>query len=946
MSNLDTIHGFTECQESKSHTSVNINQSSANDPSHETIRTALAALRPSGLQNLVAIPLVGPPIGATFDLPAQLDEAADWTANQNAAGHNLYFTVNLVSERVHGKPTKTHIAAAEYAHVDIDPDVTNGYAEGRDRLLNETLPELQAFTPAPSFIIDSGNGLGCFWRLDGATVQEAEDLNRRLIVQFGGDPGTYNIDRLMRLPGTLNYPTKTKLAKGYPEAPSSARLLPACDATYPVAALADVLPAVALTTPALPVSADPPDLTPLTPEDIQALDARLAVVLDQSPSLRRRWHGETNGLQDTSRSGLDFSVTALLKATGFSYPETAHLLRHSFKHGKGTENTERDLQRNWTRCGTVSPAEIYAVCSEARQRGDRWEEALYATQPNEQTVDAVLDQLAQEKDSSGKRVLKADYEVFATSRVAEAAEQQVIAQAGNRLALLWDPRDMNAMTDRVEDALRTIPGRWEVLLYGGVHSCVAVKPPQHMVSLDEQGAKPPCIPVFEPYNRDSMYLRIEQSVACYSQDKGKAVAIRVPRELPGLILNKPDPDLPTTMGLVSHPLLLRTGELLINEGLHEASGIYVHFGGSTFAAPDDLTPEESAAILQTEMLGEFPFASAADEGAALALILTAIERKTMDMAPAFMINAATQGSGKTTLARMVHLLVTGQDMPVTAMTENADEQEKALTAMLLQSVPIVCFDNVPDGFKVDSPALAKALTSLTHTGRILGLSKMATLPTNTVFVVTGNNITASIDLTRRLLEVRLAPKEARPEQRRFQQPDVAAYVLRNRSRWMQAALAVLSGNRQAQPDAPPSGFSQWDRMVRWPLVNAGVTDPVAKFDAVRDNSPDLERLTAWMLGLAHGYGEGNSFRASDLERSPNDCHHIRDTAGLEAQQRKIAMYTDYLDGHPPTKGWGNVKSISWMLAGLVERTIEGYKLTRKTIHGTAHYTVVRVGPGG
>ena len=946
MSNLDTIHGFTECQESKSHTSVNINQSRANDPSREMIRTALATIRPDGLQNLVAIPLGGPPIGATFDLPAQLDQAVDWATDQNKTGKNVYFTVNPVSERVHGKPNKTHIAAAEYAHIDIDPDPGDGYGEGRAHLLNETLPELQAFTPAPSLIIDSGNGLGCFWRLDGATVQEAEDINRRLIARFGGDAGTYNIDRLMRLPGTLNYPTKTKLAKGYPEEPSLAKLLARGDGTYTASVLADGLPPVDSVTPHLPAPTFTADTTPLTPEEIQALDARLAEVLDQSPSLRRRWQGETDGLQDTSRSGLDFSVTALLKAAGFSYQESAHLLRHSFRHGKGTENTDRDLQRNWQRCGTASPAETYAVCSEARQRGERWEEALYATQPNAQTVDAVLERLSQESGSSGKRALKADYEVFATSREAEAAEQQVIAEAGNRLALLWDPRDMNAMTDRVEDALRTIPGRWEVLLYGGVHSRVAVKPPQHMGSLDQQGAKPPCIPVFEPYNRDSMLLRIEQSVSCYSTEKGKAVAIPVPEKLPTLILNKPDPGLPTTVGLVSHPLLLPTGELLINEGLHEESGIYVHFGGSTFVAPDDLTPKAGIDILRTEMLGEFPFASPADEGAALALILTAIERKTMDMAPAFMINAATQGSGKTTLARMVHLLVTGHDMPVTAMTENADEQEKALTAMLLQSVPIVCFDNVPDGFKVDSPALAKALTSLTHTGRILGLSKMATLPTNTVFVVTGNNITASIDLTRRLLEVRLAPKEARPEQRRFKQPDVAAYVLRNRSRWMQAALAVLSGNRQAQRDAPPSGFSQWDRMVRWPLVNAGVADPVAKFDAVRESSPDLERLTAWMLGLAHGYGEGNSFRAADLVRQTGlYLPSYPQLSGVDAKQ--IAdMYTDYLDGHPPPKGWGNVKSISWMLAGLVERTIEGYKLTRKTVRGTAHYTVVRVGPSG
>ena len=180
----------------------------------------------------------------------------------------------------------------------------------------------------------------------------------------------------------------------------------------------------------------------------------------------------------------------------------------------------------------------------------------------------------------------------------------------------------------------------------------------------------------------------------------------------------------------------------------------------------------------------------------------------------------------------------------------------------------------------------------------------------------------------------------------FRNPDVVAYVLRNRARWMQAALAILSGGRQAQPDTRPSGFQQWDRMVRWPLVNAGVTDPVAKFDDVRDNSPDLERLTAWMLGLAEGFGVDQPFRASDLVRQTGSNSMAPLNSSIEYRQRLAAMYSDYLDGHPPSKGWVNVKSISWMLAGLVERTIEGYKLTRKTVRGTTHYTVVTVNPGG
>jgi hypothetical protein len=57
---------------------------------------------------------------------------------------------------------------------------------------------------------------------------------------------------------------------------------------------------------------------------------------------------------------------------------------------------------------------------------------------------------------------------------------------------------------------------------------------------------------------------------------------------------------------------------------------------------------------------------------------------------------------------------------------------------------MVCFDNLTDGSMVKSPILSRMLTAKTHTGRILGISKMAELPTSTVFVVTGNNITTDM----------------------------------------------------------------------------------------------------------------------------------------------------------------------------------------------------------
>ena len=63
-------------------------------------------------------------------------------------------------------------------------------------------------------IIMSGRGHQGFWRLheDDWTQDEVETVNRTLIDLLGGDRSTYNADRVMRLPGTVNSKTGTMAA--------------------------------------------------------------------------------------------------------------------------------------------------------------------------------------------------------------------------------------------------------------------------------------------------------------------------------------------------------------------------------------------------------------------------------------------------------------------------------------------------------------------------------------------------------------------------------------------------------------------------------------------------------------------------------------------------------------------------------------------------------------
>ncbi len=138
-----------------------------------------------------------------------INAATNWALSENNQGKNVYWTVNLVAEGVNKKAAKVDILAARFIHVDIDPP-KDGSALDKLR----THAELVDDPVPPSLIIDSGGGLQAFWRIAGsASLADVEAVNQGLAKLLGGDK-CHSIDHLMRVPGTVNYPTAKKRAAG------------------------------------------------------------------------------------------------------------------------------------------------------------------------------------------------------------------------------------------------------------------------------------------------------------------------------------------------------------------------------------------------------------------------------------------------------------------------------------------------------------------------------------------------------------------------------------------------------------------------------------------------------------------------------------------------------------------------------------------------------------
>lgn len=143
-----------------------------------------------------------------------------WIEQYNGV-RNIYFSVNETNREIVKKANKEDMSFANWLHVDIDPADGQDITEERERALSNLTDRLPKGLPKPTVILFSGGGYQAFWRLktpvkiDGnlQLAEEFELYNRRLEQIFGGDH-CFNVDRIMRLPGTVNVPDAKKRKKG------------------------------------------------------------------------------------------------------------------------------------------------------------------------------------------------------------------------------------------------------------------------------------------------------------------------------------------------------------------------------------------------------------------------------------------------------------------------------------------------------------------------------------------------------------------------------------------------------------------------------------------------------------------------------------------------------------------------------------------------------------
>ena len=301
-----------------------------------------------------------------------------------------------------------------------------------------------------------------------------------------------------------------------------------------------------------------------------------------------------------------------------------------------------------------------------------------------------------------------------------------------------------------------------------------------------------------------------------------------------------------------------------------------------------------------------------------------MQRRILDSAPSLAVLASSQGTGKTTLAKRIHAILTGHDMPVATFSlGNEEEVQKMALSMLLSSPAMICFDNVPDGFTFRSGVLAAITTSPIYKSRILGASEELEVPTNTLFAITGNNLRLGPDEVSRFLVCRLQT----PDTRKFEHPDVIGHALGIRHQMLRDVVGIVAGfiaSGATFDPHPDVRYARWDRMVRQSLLWAGAIDVGRVFESNSADAEHLRALRVLLAGLVQQFGDRSfytrdvvrlvdGFPSTDAGVSPD---HIQDA--LEALHAKNAR---------------NVRSVGRVLAAMANRQVVLSDRTRVSITG-------------
>jgi hypothetical protein len=422
---------------------------------------------------------------------------------------------------------------------------------------------------------------------------------------------------------------------------------------------------------------------------------------------------------------------------------------------------------------------------------------------------------------------------------------------------------------------------------------------------------------------------------------GTQVAVRVERPahppvpLCNDILVTPEPNVPVVTRLSESPVFAPDGTLKTTSGYDPGSRTYLAIPkGLVVPLVPDVPSQEDvnrAVSLIDELLADFPFASQADRTNVIGLGAEQFVRSMIDgPLPLHSVEAPTPGSGKGLLVDAILRPSCGRSVGAIAQARDDDEWRKRLTSSLMQGYPAIQIDNANK--PIESGALSMAITTVTPwSDRILGQSKMVSVPVRCSWIVTANNPTYSTEMARRTVRTRIDPKVDRPQDREgWRHPELLSWVDDNRGELIWAfCVLVRSWIAAGKPRFPRRALGSFER---WSHVIGGILEH-AEIEGFLANQADFYEIAdaetaVWRAFVAAWWDKFQDREVGTKELFP------------------LAVETDGLD-----LGSGQERSqqvrFGKLLGAQRDRVIAGYRVTPSRIaHKVQQWRLLPTTPGG
>jgi hypothetical protein len=231
-------------------------------------------------------------------------------------------------------------------------------------------------------------------------------------------------------------------------------------------------------------------------------------------------------------------------------------------------------------------------------------------------------------------------------------------------------------------------------------------------------------------------------------------------------------------------------------------------------------------------------------------------------------------------------------------------------------------------------SLCSALTEEFITGRILGVSKTATVGTRAMFLSSGNNVDPVRDMSRRCATIRLDPQCEVPAAREFYD-DPVSKVRRNRGHYVTLALTIIrawiTAGRPITKVKPLASYEQWSDLVRQPLLWLGLPDPATALFETMAADPDRETLGC-LMALWHKFLGSKPTMVRDLVKLANK-HEKGERLDLHDLLLDIASDRGEIDR----------RRLGWWIKKHANRPVNGLKIERAAgIRNVDQWVVVSV----